>query len=74
MATNVHEAKFTSVILNPKGQNLESVHRVVAAILGRAGCSTCGRAAVLRVDFLGDPLPEFGKENVISLVEGIVGR
>jgi hypothetical protein len=60
-------AKSATLTINPHNQNLESVHRLVAQVLGMAGCSHCGRIALLRVDFLGDPPPELSKEGVISV-------
>ena len=53
--------------INPQNQNIETVHRIVAQILGLAGCGHCGRLAVLAIDFLGDPAPDLAKEGVISL-------
>lgn len=67
MATVSHSGKSATVSINPHNQNLESVNRIVAQILGMAGCSHCGRLALLRLDFLGDPPPDLGKENVISV-------
>ena len=58
--------KSVTLTINPHNQNLDSVHRLVAQVLGKAGCGTCGRIALLRVDFLGDPTPELAKEGVIS--------
>lgn len=58
--------KRAAAMLNPRQQNVEAVHRLVDYILNRAGCGACGRLAVLRVDFLGDPPDELGKLNVIS--------
>jgi len=66
MADQRHGAKYASATMNPKDQNLETIHRIVGGILGRGGCPTCGRIAVLRVDFLSDPPPELAKENVVS--------
>ncbi len=59
--------KSATATLNPHNQNLEAVHHLIAGILGRAGCEKCGRLALLRVDFLGDPGPDLGKHGVISL-------
>ena len=58
-------AKFATVSLNPQRQTIENVHKLVGQILGRAGCENCGRIAFMKIDFLGDPPPEFGKD-VIS--------
>jgi hypothetical protein len=59
--------KSATATINPHNQNLETVHRIVGGILGRAGCEMCGRLALLRVDFLGDPGPDLAKGGVISL-------
>ena len=66
MAT-LSKGRSASVTINPHNQNLDSVHRLVGQILNMAGCSHCGRIAALKIDFLGDPPPELGKEGVISL-------
>jgi hypothetical protein len=58
--------KSATVTINPKGQTLDSVNRLVAQVLGRAGCDHCGRIAVLKVDFLGDPPDVMGRDGVIS--------
>ena len=60
-------AAKVSATLNPNGQNIETVQRVVANILGRAGCGGCGRLAVLAFEMHGDPGPELTKEGVVSL-------
>jgi hypothetical protein len=67
MATGPRGGKSASLSINPKNQNLESVHRIVAHILGLAGCDHCGRIAFLNVEFLGDPPPDLAKEGVISV-------
>jgi hypothetical protein len=64
MATASH-AKSATLTINPHNQNIESVHRLVAQVLGRAGCSGCGRLALLKFDFHVDPLPELAKDGVI---------
>ena len=56
-----------SVSLNPKKQTLEQVNRMVALILGRAGCEACGRIAYINVNFLGDPDPDMEKLGAISV-------
>jgi|KBSSwiStaDraftv2_1062776.scaffolds.fasta_scaffold530624_2 hypothetical protein len=56
-----------SVSLNPKKQTLEQVNRMVALILGRAGCEACGRIAYIDVNFLGDPEPDFEKLGAVSV-------
>jgi hypothetical protein len=67
MAAASRGGKSATLTINPHNQNLETVHRLVAQVLGMAGCDHCGRLAVLKVDFLGDPPPELGKEGVISI-------
>jgi len=52
--------KSAKVVFNPKEQKLEAIQRVMGTILGRAGCSMCGRVAVLDVQFAGDPEPDLG--------------
>jgi hypothetical protein len=59
--------KSATLTINPHNQNLDTVHRLVGHILGQAGCAQCGRIAVLKIDFLGDPPSELGKEGVISV-------
>ena len=59
--------KSATATLTGHNQNIEVVHQVVANILKRAGCDKCGRLALLRVDFLGDPGPELVKQGVVSL-------
>lgn len=59
--------KSATVTLNPHNQNLEAIHHLVGSILGRAGCDKCGRLALLRVDFLGDPGPDLAKQGAVSL-------
>ena len=59
-------AKSATLTLNPANQSLDGIHRLMAQVLGKAGCDHCGRIAVLKVDFLGDPPIEMGKGGVIS--------
>ncbi|MBV8454870.1 MAG: hypothetical protein JOZ29_21760 [Deltaproteobacteria bacterium] len=66
MAEQRQGLKSASATMNPKDQNIEMIHRVVGGILGRGGCPTCGRIAVLHVEFVSDPPPELTKENVVS--------
>ncbi len=56
-----------SLSINPHNQNLDTVQRLVANILGRAGCDKCGRLAFLDLHFLGDPGPDLSKMGVISI-------
>lgn len=59
-------AKFAAATINPEKQNIESVHRIVGQILKLAGCGDCGRAAILKINFLGDPPPDLRRDGVIS--------
>lgn len=47
-------------------QNAASIRRIVDRVLGMAGCPNCGRIARLKIDFLTNPPPEFGRDGVIS--------
>ena len=60
-------SKSATVMIHPQKQNADSVHRIVGRLLSMAGCTESGRLARLKLDFLSDPPPEFGRENVISL-------
>jgi hypothetical protein len=60
MATTTKKANVSrvSVSLNPsspKKQNLDIVNKLVAQVLGRAGCDRCGRIAYIDIQFLIDP-------------------
>ena len=60
MATTTKKANVSrvSVSLNPsspKKQNLDTVNKLVAQVLGRAGCDGCGRIAYIDVQFIVDP-------------------
>jgi hypothetical protein len=59
--------KSATVTLNTRNQNAESIQAVVNSILGRAGCSHCGRIAILAIELAGDPPPELSKAGVISV-------
>ena len=59
-----------SVSLNPNGpkkQDLDMINRLVAQVLGRAGCDRCGRIAFFDIRFLGDPGPDMEKLGAISM-------
>jgi hypothetical protein len=63
--------KTATLTFNPHNQNIDGVQSVVKQILGMAGCPQCGRLAVLKVDFLGDPPPDaLGKQGVIGIETG----
>ena len=40
---------------SPKKQNADMVNKLVAQVLGRAGCDGCGRIAYIDIGFLIDP-------------------
>jgi hypothetical protein len=59
-----------SVSLNPSGpkkQTLDTVNKLVAQVLGRAGCDGCGRIAYFDIHFLGDPGPDMERLGAISM-------
>ena len=58
-----------SVSLNPsspKKQTADMINKLVAQVLGRAGCEGCGRIAYFDVHFLGDPDPDMERLGAIS--------
>jgi hypothetical protein len=61
--------KAAVVTLTHKGQTLEGIHRVVAQMLGRAGCDRCGRLSILQFEFLGDPAPDLTKDGIVAIGE-----
>jgi hypothetical protein len=67
MEVSMANGKSARISLNPQHQNIEVINKLVANILGRAGCGTCGRIAYLAVQFVGDPGPDLAKEGVISV-------
>jgi hypothetical protein len=66
-STKSRNVGSVSVSVNPKKQNLDTVNKLVATILGRAGCEACGRIAYIHVNFLGDPDPDFEKLGAVSV-------
>lgn len=60
-------AKTATVLLSPQNQNLDHINKVVASIVGKAGCRTCGRLLNLSFQFQVDPDPELVSEGVISV-------
>jgi hypothetical protein len=66
MAQDTLSKKSATATFSFKGQNIEGVQKVVTQILGMAGCTHCGRLAVLRVDFLGDPPPDLAAGGVVQ--------
>ena len=68
------KAKISSISLSinpgptaPQKQTIEIVNKLVASMLGRAGCERCGRLAYLDFKFLGDPGPDVTKLGGISM-------
>ena len=66
MATTTGAKSATSTF-NPQNQNLDTVHKIVASIIGKTGCTTCGRLLNLQIQFQGDPGPDLAKQGVISV-------
>jgi len=60
-------AKAATIAFNMQNQNLETINKVVASIVGRTGCRTCGRLLNLALQFQGDPGPDLTKEGVLSV-------
>ena len=57
----ISDVSRVSVSLNPsspKKQTADMINKLVAQVLGRAGCEGCGRIAYIDVHFLGDPGPD----------------
>ena len=52
---------------SPKKQNADIINKLVAQVLGRAGCEGCGRIAYIDVHFLGDPGPDMERVGAISV-------
>ena len=71
MATTKRAAvSSVSVSLNPNGprkQTAETINKLVAQVLGRAGCEGCGRIAYFDIHFLTDPEPDMEKLGAISV-------
>ena len=70
----IAKAKVTRISLSlnpgasaPRKQTNEMVNKIVATMLGRAGCDGCGRIAYIDLGFLGDPGPDFAKLGGISM-------
>jgi hypothetical protein len=60
-------AKSAKITLNPSNQNLDAINRIVANIIGKSGCNTCGRLINMEFQFQGDPAPDLAKEGIISV-------
>ena len=59
-----------SVSLNPNGprkQTADTINKLVAQVLGRAGCEGCGRIAYIDLHLVGDPDPDMEKLGAISV-------
>jgi len=52
---------------SPKKQTADTVNKIVAQVLGRAGCEGCGRIAYIDIGFLVDPGPDMEKLGAISV-------
>ena len=66
----ISDVSRVSVSLNPsspKKQTADMINKLVAQVLGRAGCEGCGRIAYIDVHFLGDPGPEMERLGAISV-------
>jgi len=50
--------KSAKLTLSLEKQNLETINRIVASIIGKSGCTTCGRLLNLDFQFQGDPGPD----------------
>lgn len=67
--------KSATALLSERNQTVDSINLLVKSILGRAGCDKCGRIAMMRIDFISDPGPDFAKHGVTSLdLEGMAGK
>ncbi|MGA3342778.1 MAG: hypothetical protein ABSD11_19810 [Methylocella sp.] len=66
MATSA-VAKSAKITLAPHNQSLEAINAIVAGIIGKSGCRTCGRLIQLEFQFQGDPDPDLVKAGVISV-------
>ena len=72
MATTTKKADIArvSVSLNPsspKKQTLDTLTKLVAQAVGRAGCDRCGRVAYFDLHFLGDPGPDMEQLGAVSV-------
>lgn len=66
----ISDVSRVSVSLNPsspKKQTADMINKLVAQVLGRAGCEGCGRIAYIDVHFLGDPGPDMERLGAISV-------
>ena len=63
---DLRKAQSVSLTFDPKDQNMDRIKTVIEKLGGLVDCEKCGRIAFLRVEFLGDPPPEFKRAGVIS--------
>ena len=61
-----HGPKFARASFSGSHQTAEGVQQIVAQMLKMAGCTRCGRLALLHIDFLSDPAPDLAKVGVNS--------
>ena len=78
MATTTRKASVSSISVSlnpnsPKRQNIDMVNKLVAQVLGRAGCEGCGRIAYFDIHFLTDP-PDKGLEQLGAIAVDIRAR
>jgi len=59
--------RTATVHLATHGQTHEKINAIVASILNRGGCLTCGRMINIAVEFAVDPPPEFQQHGAISV-------
>jgi hypothetical protein len=59
--------RHASVAVATQEQTAQKVSQIVATLLGRAGCVTCGRLIRLSAEFGVDPGPDLGKNGVTSV-------
>jgi hypothetical protein len=59
--------KTATVTFNPHNQSLDTVHQLVATIINKSGCRTCGRLINLNFTFGVDPDPDLAKQGAIAV-------
>ena len=72
MATTTKKASVSSISVSlnpssPKKQTNDTINKLIAQVLGRAGCEGCGRIAYIHINFLGDPGPDMERFGAISM-------
>jgi hypothetical protein len=78
MATTTKRASVSSISVSlnpnsPRKQNIDMVNKLIAQVLGRAGCDGCGRIAYFDIHFLTDP-PEKDMEQLGAIAVDIRAR